>query len=313
MAGIRIQTPYKGSAVRFSRFDAFRLLVSTRDRYASSLGLHVLQVFPTPSGGNIINEVATFDSDEGVNDCCWSESHHSHAVSGLTDGTVKLWDTSLPPASQPVSIFREHRDEVRSVDWNPSVNNFLSASNDAEIKLWIPGRDNSYHTFEGHTEKVNAVAWNPSQPHVFVSASYDRTVGLWDVRDNRSITRIFDNHPFGVVSCNWNKQHEFLIATASGRSINVWDIRRTRVPMFDFISHDRNVCRVCFSPHKCQTLLSCSLDHTVRTWDIQEQVLTARYELHHSAVYGIDMSVHIEDLIASTGRDQLVHIWRAST
>ncbi|RRT82212.1 hypothetical protein B296_00017351 [Ensete ventricosum] len=81
----------------------------------------------------------------------------SLAVSALTDGTAKVWDTSLPPAPEPVSIFREHCDQVRAVAWNPAGDYFLSASSDAKIKLWIPGRYNSYYTFDGHSGWVNAV------------------------------------------------------------------------------------------------------------------------------------------------------------
>ncbi|CAL9099581.1 unnamed protein product [Musa textilis] len=312
MPAIRLWTRYGGSAVRFSRFDDSRILVGTRDLFNSGLGLHVLQLCPTPWGGNAINEVATFRTVSGVNDCCWSQSHQSLAVSALTDGTVKLWDTSLPPAPQPTSIFREHSDEVRSVDWNPAGDCFLSASSDATIKFWTPGRCNSYYTFQEHTDKVNAVAWNAIQPHVFASASDDYTVGLWDVRDSRFLTHINVCHPGGLASCNWNKYSEFLLATASGTSIKVWDIRTTQMPLVDFSSHRRNVCRICFSPHRANVLLSCSVDYTVRTWDIQAQASIATYNLHDDSVYGIDMSVHAEDLIASVGRDNVVNVWRAS-
>ncbi|CAL9198742.1 peroxisome biogenesis protein 7-like [Musa acuminata AAA Group] len=312
LPGIRIWTRYRVSAVRFSRFDDSRIIVGTRDRFNRSHGLHVLQLSPTPSGGSTVDELATFDTLYGVNDCCWSQSQRSLAVSALTDGSVKVWDTSLPPAANPVGIFREHIDQVRSVDWNPADDCFLSASSDAKIKFWVPDRNNSYYTFQEHLDRVNAVAWNDIQPHVFASASDDHTVGLWDIRDNRFITRIPVNHPGGLVSCNWNKYSEFHLATASGTSINVWDVRTTQMPLVDFSSHNRNVCRICFSPHRANMLLSCSVDHTVRAWDTQAQASIARYDLHDDSVYGIDMSVHIEDLIASAGRDKLVNIWRAS-
>ena len=40
--------------------------------------------------------------------------------------------------------------------------------------------------FTSHTGWVSAVAWAPHSEHMFVSASHDQLVKLWDARSNRT-------------------------------------------------------------------------------------------------------------------------------
>ncbi|VDN41331.1 unnamed protein product [Gongylonema pulchrum] len=42
----------------------------------------------------------------------------------------------------------------------------------------------------GHSEQVDQVAFHPSNPYLFASASSDKSVRLWDIRQPRTHTRL---------------------------------------------------------------------------------------------------------------------------
>ena len=51
---------------------------------------------------------------------------------------------------------------------------------------------------------------------------------VWDVREPGS-TMILPAHEFEILSCDWSKYDECVIATASvDKSIKIWDVRNYR-------------------------------------------------------------------------------------
>ncbi|GKU94395.1 hypothetical protein SLEP1_g7896 [Rubroshorea leprosula] len=305
------KTPFNGYSVKFSPFYESRLAVGTAQNFGI-LGngrLHVLDLSPTSPA---ITELIAFDTADGVYDVAWSESHDSVLVAAIADGSVKLYDTSLPPQSNPLRSLQEHAREVHGLDYNPTRrDSFLSASWDDSVKLWTLDRPTSIRTFREHAYCVYSVAWNPKHADVFASASGDCSVRIWDVREPGS-TMIIPGHQHEILACDWNKYDDCLIATASvDKSIKVWDVRNYRVPVTVLNGHGYAVRKIKFSPHRRNLIVSCSYDMTVCLWDFMiEDALVGRYDHHTEFAVGVDMSVLVEGLMASTGWDEHVYVWQ---
>lgn len=128
-------------------------------------------------------------------------------------------------------------------------------------------------------------------------------------------TMILPAHEFEILACDWNKYDDCIIATASvDKSIKVWDVRSYRVPVAVLNGHGYAVRKVKFSPHRGSAIASCSYDMTVCLWDYMvEDALIARYDHHTEFAVGVDMSVLVDGLMASTGWDELVYVWPHGT
>lgn len=310
------KTPFNGYSVKFSPFYEHRLAVATAQNFGI-LGngrLHILDLSPTPSP-TPISELAFFDTADGIYDLAWSESHDNLLVAAVADGSLKLYDLSLPPQQNPSRSLLEHTREVHSVDWNPTRrDSFISGSWDDTIKLWTVDRPTSVRTFKEHAYCVYSAAWNPRHADVFASASGDCTVRVWDVREPGS-TMIIPGHEHEILSCDWNKYDECLLATGSvDKTVRVWDVRSFRTPIAVLAGHGYAVRKVKCSPHRRNMIMSCSYDMMVCMWDFMvEDALIGKYDHHTEFAVGIDMSVLVEGLLASTGWDEMVYVWQHGT
>lgn len=305
------RTVFNGYAVKFSPFDEGKIAVATSQNFGivGNGKQYVLQMGPQ---GMV--EVAQFDTLDGLYDCAWSEENENLLVSACGDGSVKVWDLARPPQANPLRSFKEHTHEVYGVNWNMVQHDkFLSASWDDTIKLWsLAHGQGSLQTYVGHSYCVYSAVWSPKHGDTFLSASGDCTAKVWDIRQPRPSLSIAA-HQFEVLTADWNKYQDTVIATGSvDKEIRVWDIRNPGQPMNTLRGHQYAVRRVQWSPHHQTLLASSSYDMSVCLWDSAapaSDALLNRFDHHTEFAVGLDWSMFVEGLLASTGWDEMVYVW----
>ena len=71
---------------------------------------HIVDLTPTPSSHFI--ELAFFDTVDGV-------YNDSLLIAAIADGSLKIYDLSLPLTSNPIRSLHKRSRKVQSVDYNP--------------------------------------------------------------------------------------------------------------------------------------------------------------------------------------------------
>ncbi|XP_054849867.1 peroxisomal biogenesis factor 7 [Eublepharis macularius] len=300
-----------GYAVEFSPYLPGRLACAASQYYGIA-GCGTLVVLEQSDTG--IHLFRSFDWNDGLFDLTWSENNEHVLVTCSGDGSLQIWDTIQPTG--PLQVYKEHTQEVYSVDWSQTRGEQLivSGSWDQTAKLWDPTVGQSICTFKGHEGVIYSTIWSPHIPGCFASASGDQTLRIWDAKAPR-LPVVIPAHQAEILSCDWCKYDQNLLVTgAVDCSLKGWDLRNIRQPVFSLFGHTYAVRRVKFSPFCATVLLSCSYDFTVRIWDFSKlDPLLETVEHHTEFTCGLDLSLHHPGQVADCAWDETVKIYSPSS
>jgi len=117
----------------------------------------------------------------------------------------------------------------------------------------------------GHTNLVWSLTLS-SDEALLVSGSGDTTVKLWDLQTG-GVIRTFCGHTDSVLCVSISPDSTTLASGSWDASIRLWGVW-TGECLCVIDGHSERIRSVSFSPTNSQLLVSSSLDHTVKQWDI---------------------------------------------
>ncbi|MEV0846395.1 WD40 repeat domain-containing protein [Streptomyces sp. NPDC049954] len=167
----------------------------------------------------------------------------------------------------------------------------------------------------GHTGAVYLTSFSPDG-QLLATASYDRTVRLWDVSDPdqpRPLGRPLAGHTSWVSTAVFSPDGTTLASASDDGTIRLWDVRdaaRPRLLGAPVTGHGGAIYLLAFSPDG-RTLASANEDHTVRLWKVDDPrrpkalgALTG----HTAAVRSVAFSPDGRTLAAG-GDDGTIRLW----
>lgn len=209
-----------------------------------------------------------------------------------------------------------HTEAVLGLAWNEEYRNVLaSASADKSVKIWDVSKQICDITMNDHVDKVQAVAWNPFHPKILLSGSFDRSVILKDVRIPSHAGLKF-SVAAQVESLKWDPHAEnsFLVSLENG-TISSFHLEAgadpNMKPSFTLHAHDKAVCSIAFNPLVPNLLATCSLDKTVKLWDLsgnQPSCIASRNP-KAGALFSISFSNDYPYLLAMGGSEGKLEMW----
>jgi guanine nucleotide-binding protein subunit beta-2-like 1 protein len=146
------------------------------------------------------------------------------------DGTVRLWNVQT---GKTFSKLIGHSRDVLSVAISPSNNMIMTGSRDSAIKIWNT-RSECRYTVEdnAHTEPVSCVRfYHQTKPAICVSASWDRSIKVWDTLANMELIHTFTGHKSQITTLDMVIGDSFLASGSNDGHVMVWDMVRGRYLM----------------------------------------------------------------------------------
>jgi len=212
-----------------------------------------------------------FEAHDGeVNAVKWSP-HGLTVATGGTDRRVKIWDISKNVCEHKSSLTGSNG-AITSLDYEAGASLILAASTDFASRVWSIDDGRLRHTLTGHSNKVLAAKFMSGDANKVVSASYDRTVKIWDLRSKACVLTKFPGSSCNDVVCT---DENNIVSGHFDKRIRFWDIRSGTEPIKD-LEFGGKVTSVDVSKNG-NWLLACCRDDTLRLVDSRACQLVRTY------------------------------------
>jgi serine/threonine protein kinase len=155
----------------------------------------------------------------------------------------------------------------------------------------------------GHTGPVKAVAYSPGN-NLLASASFDRTVRLWDPTTRQLVARL--DGPTAPLFCIAFSHDESLVAAGGGdRKMRIWDVGTEELRAE--LTQNDVITTASFSPDG-RTLATGGDDNRVWLWDLESRSVRRNLIGHTEHVHSVAFSPDGKWLASGSG-DGTVRLW----
>jgi len=200
--------------------------------------------------------------------------------------------------------------------WSRDSSILFSASADMHLASWDLETGTRIRRHVGHEEVINTMDISKRGEELLISGSDDGYIGIWDPRTKSAVSFIETDFPVTAVALA--EAGNELYSGGIDNDIKVWDMRSKKV-VYSMLGHTDTISSLRVSPDS-QSLLSNSMDSTVRTWDIRPFAPTERHiRTFDGAPAGLEKNL-IKASWGSDGKkiaagagDGTVVVWNAET
>ncbi|VDK48856.1 unnamed protein product [Anisakis simplex] len=173
-------------------------------------------------------------------------------------------------------------------------------------RCFIPKKQ--VYVYRGHNKGINCVRWFPRSAHLFISASMDSKVKLWEVYGKRSVVRTYAGHKMSVKDVTFNNDGQEFLTASFDRFIKLWDTETGQVKQRFHTGHIPFCVKYNPDEDKQNMFLSGMQNKKILQWDTRSGEIVQEYDRH----LGIVNSITFFDKnrrFCSTSDDKSIRIW----
>eukprot|EP00741_Cyanophora_paradoxa_P003849 tig00000718_g3743.t1 len=157
----------------------------------------------------------------------------------------------------------------------------------------------------GHKGEVFSMKFSPNGKHL-ASASFDKTVYLWNVYEDCKNYNVIRGHSSAVLDVHWSYDGSKILSSSADKTVMLWDAE-TGARVKKMHEHTSYVNACCPAVKGPPLVVSGSDDTTARVWDVRvrgsQQILKHKY-----AICTVAFTEHSTQVLTG-GLDNDIRIW----
>lgn len=238
----------------------------------------------------------------------------TNLCSASFDKTCLLWSHS--DGYTNYNVLRGHRNAVLDCKWLSDGERVVTCGADKQCLLWDANTGQRLRKWVAHDGIVNAID-TTTEENTIVSASDDGTCMVWDTRQKSPVATLQNGLPVIAIAAAFSSSSSPRMYTGGiDNLVTCWDLREQR-KLYSLQGHNDTITSLSLHPEGTH-ILSNSMDHTLKMWDVQEfvqkpdQRLVKSFHGHkHNAEKGLlKCSWNSSGSLVSAGSaDRQVHVW----
>ncbi|XP_013385487.1 WD repeat-containing protein 70-like [Lingula anatina] len=212
-------------------------------------------------------------------------------VTGGFDYDVKFWDFSgMDSSLQSFRMIRPcESHQIKALEYSTTGDMILVVSGSAQAKLIdrdgfevmeCPKGDQylvDMASTRGHTAMLNCGCWNPKIKEEFMTCSYDGSVRLWDINNDKKHKNIIKprsqvGRKVVPTCCAYSPDGKLIAAACQDGSIQMWDYKKyiVNVALMNRTAHQNGTDTSCIRfSYDGRVLATRGGDDTLKLWDIR--------------------------------------------
>lgn len=177
---------------------------------------------------------------------------------------------------------------------------------EAEIALRQAWKNNGA-ILKGHEDKIESAVFSRDGKYV-VSASFDKSVRIWDVRTGKCIDTL-RGHTDWVHSASFSNDGKYIVSSSSDRTTRIWDMKTRKC--IDILEHGLNYGQPAFfDPNDKYIYMSSGTN--ILIWDVKTREFIDTLRGHTDFVISASIS-NDGKYIVSASFDGTARIWNVET
>ncbi len=293
------------------------ILALDKNRFVATSDDQTLRVWNVASGQSIQTLEGHTDSVNAV-----AVLDENTIVSVSDDQTLRVWDVT---SGETIKIMKGHADWVRAIAVLDK-NTVVSGSYDTSLRIWnvasgdtqqesVPIRQSTPPTPKGHAKRVSALV--VLDEGRVVSASEDRTVGVWDIESGQMLwalgrdVDLSGSPDLGLLvdQANWisaaTLDKNRIVIASSDKNLLVWNVKSGETVRMQVDRHQAEFLSV--ATVNKNRVVSASTDKALRVWDVESGELLRTLVGHKEGVMAV--AVLDESRVVSASWDFTLRVW----